>query len=151
VRSRSTSLGLEPDFHDRVDIHVHCPEGAIPKDGPSAGITIATALVSALLHIPVRREIAMTGEITLRGRVLAIGGLKQKLLAARRSEIETVIIPEENLKDLKDVPANVLKSLEVVAFSSVDDVLKLALRSPSEDGFLDKPSEIVDWRHHELH
>ena len=151
VRSRSVSLGLDPDFHSKVDIHVHCPEGAIPKDGPSAGITMATALVSALLHIPVRRDIAMTGEITLRGRVLAIGGLKEKLLAARRAKIAMVIIPEENLKDLKDVPASVLKSVEVVAFSSVDDVLKLALCSRSADGFLSKPSEIVDWRHHEIH
>src|SRR5581483_4252695 len=111
VRARAPSLGLERDFYSRADIHVHLPEGAIPKDGPSAGITMCTGLVSALLRVPVRREVAMTGEITLRGRVLAIGGLKEKILAAHRSGITTVIMPKENAKDLRDIPKRVLKML----------------------------------------
>ncbi|AEH44742.1 ATP-dependent protease La [Thermodesulfatator indicus DSM 15286] len=127
VRSRAHQLGLPPDFYQRIDIHVHVPEGAIPKDGPSAGITIATAIVSALLKIPVKRTVAMTGEITLRGRVLPIGGLKEKLLAARRGHIETVIIPQENEKDLKEIPAKVRKDLDIVLVEHMDDVLKIAL------------------------
>jgi ATP-dependent Lon protease len=145
VRSRAVSLGLEPHFYQSVDIHVHLPEGAIPKDGPSAGITITTAMVSALLKIPVRRDVAMTGEITLRGRVLAIGGLKEKLLAAGRSAIGRVLIPEENRKDLKEIPPHVLKSVEVTPVSHMDEVLRLALALTDPEQFL-LPSEPLDWR-----
>jgi ATP-dependent Lon protease len=145
VRSRAVSLGLDPHFYQKVDIHVHLPEGAIPKDGPSAGITIATALISALLHVPVRRDVAMTGEITLRGRVLPIGGLKEKILAAARSEIKRVICPVENDKDLSEVPATILKAVEVVTVKHMDEVLKLALRLP-EGSTLARPTEVLDWR-----
>ena len=129
VRSRSHSLGIDPDFHQKVDIHVHVPEGATPKDGPSAGIGMCTALVSALTKIPVRSAVAMTGEITLRGRVLAIGGLKEKLLAAHRAGVKTVIIPEENRKDLADIPKNVTGALEIHPVKWIDEVLALALTS----------------------
>ena len=112
VRSRSLQLGLDVDFHKKFDTHVHVPEGATPKDGPSAGVAMVTALVSTLSKVPVRADVAMTGEITLRGRVLPIGGLKEKLLAALRGGIRTVLIPEENRKDLADIPANVTEDLE---------------------------------------
>ena len=127
VRSRAVDLGLPLDFYRRVDIHIHIPEGAIPKDGPSAGITLATTLVSALLKIPVHRDVAMTGEITLRGRVLPIGGLKEKIIAAHRGQIKTVIIPKDNEKDLKDIPARILKAVEVVPVDHMDEVLLRAL------------------------
>lgn len=146
VRSRAVSLGLDPHFYQKVDIHVHLPEGAISKDGPSAGITITTALVSALLQIPVRREVAMTGEITLRGRVLAIGGLKEKILAAARSQIPTVLIPKENEKDLKDIQPAILKGVSVKVVSHMDEVLRLALRLADPEAFLDPPSQVLDWR-----
>jgi ATP-dependent Lon protease len=145
IRSRSESLGLIRDFHARVDIHVHFPEGAIPKDGPSAGITMATAVTSALLRVPVRQDIAMTGEITLRGRVLPIGGL-EKILAAHRAEIFDVIIPAENEKDLKDIPKRVLKEMRIHPVSHMDDVLKLALAHEHPAEFLPQPTSAMDWR-----
>jgi ATP-dependent Lon protease len=127
VRSRAAMLGLETDFYQKLDIHIHVPEGAIPKDGPSAGITIATTLVSALLKAPVRHKLAMTGEITLRGRVLPIGGLTEKLLAAKRGNITDVLIPRENERNLQDVPANILKSLNVYLVEHMDEVLEHAI------------------------
>jgi len=130
VRSRALRLGLTPDFYQKLDIHIHVPEGAIPKDGPSAGITMATSLVSAMLRLPVRRDVAMTGEITLRGRVLPIGGLTEKLLAARRGGIQTVLIPKENERDLKEIPAKILKSLTVEFMEHMDQVLERALVLP---------------------
>jgi ATP-dependent Lon protease len=130
VRARVAALGIEPDFHEKLDIHIHVPEGATPKDGPSAGIAMCTALVSALTKVPVRSEVAMTGEITLRGRVLPIGGLKEKLLAAHRGGITTVIIPEENKKDLVDLPENITGSLDIHAVKWIDEVLDLALERP---------------------
>ncbi len=142
VRSHSARYGLEKDFHKLLDMHVHVPEGAIPKDGPSAGITMGTSIVSALTGIPVRRDVAMTGEITLRGKVLAIGGLKEKVLAARRAEIEEIIIPEENEKDLKDIPESVLESVKIHLVETMDEVLKIALERPvgqkDSDEFLEK-------------
>ena len=135
VRSRSASLGLKPDFHGEIDIHVHFPEGATPKDGPSAGIAITTALVSALLGIPARHDVAMTGEVTLRGRVLPIGGLREKLLAASRAEMRLVLLPRDNEKDLKEVPEEILKTLSIVFVEQVDEVLPLALEAPAEDIF----------------
>jgi ATP-dependent Lon protease len=130
VRSRTERLGLDTDFHQKHDIHVHVPEGATPKDGPSAGIAMATALISVLSRIPVRADVAMTGEITLRGRVLPIGGLKEKLLAALRGGVRTVIIPEENKKDLADIPPNVTSGLEIVPVRWIDEVLDVALEKP---------------------
>jgi len=127
VRSRSVSLGIKPNVFEKKDIHVHVPEGATPKDGPSAGIAMCTAIVSALTGIAVRREVAMTGEVTLRGRVLPIGGLKEKLLAALRGGLKTVLIPKENEKDLAEIPDNVKKGLEIVPVSTVDEVLERAL------------------------
>ena len=130
VRSRSEALGLDTEFHQKFDIHVHVPEGATPKDGPSAGIAMVTALVSALSGVPVRADLAMTGEITLRGRVLPIGGLKEKLLAALRGGIKTVLIPLENKKDLADIPKNVTQDLEIIPVKWIDEVLNVALVRP---------------------
>ena len=140
VRSRAIQLGLDPEFHRNFDIHVHVPEGAIPKDGPSAGITMATSIVSALSKIPVRSDVAMTGEITLRGRVLPIGGLKEKILAAHRALIKTVLIPKENAKDLKEIPAKILEEVNIELLTHMDDVLRLAL-APKEASELFKEPE----------
>jgi ATP-dependent Lon protease len=128
IRSRAESLGLSNDFYAKVDIHIHFPEGAIPKDGPSAGVTMATALASALLRIPVRKDVAMTGEITLRGRVLPIGGLKSKILAAHLAGAGMVILPKKNEKDLRDIPEEVRKSIKLVLADNMDQVLEAALR-----------------------
>ena len=127
VRSRAEALGIGRDFYQKVDIHIHIPEGAIPKDGPSAGITMVTAIASALTKIAVRKDVAMTGEITLRGRILPIGGLKEKILAAHRGKIKKVLIPKENEKDLKDIPKKILKDLEIKSVEHMDEVLKEAL------------------------
>jgi len=130
VRSKSVDFGIEPPLFDRKDIHVHVPEGATPKDGPSAGVAMVTAIVSVLTGIPVHRDVAMTGEVTLRGRVLPIGGLKEKLLAALRGGLKTVLIPQENEKDLADIPDNVKDALTIIPVASVEDVLKHALTKP---------------------
>ncbi|MBI5814171.1 MAG: endopeptidase La [Nitrospinae bacterium] len=129
IRSRGKEFGLKKGFQEKIDIHIHIPEGATPKEGPSAGVTLAVSMVSALLNIPVSNEVAMTGEITLRGQVLAIGGLREKLLAANRAGVKTVLIPEENEKDLKDVPANVKQGLSIAVVKNMDEVIKLALTS----------------------
>jgi ATP-dependent Lon protease len=132
VRSRAQRLGIAEDVFQKSDIHVHLPEGATPKDGPSAGIGICAAMVSALTGIPVRADVAMTGEITLRGEVLVIGGLKEKLLAAHRGLIKTVLIPEENVKDLVDIPDNIKNRLDIVPVKWVDQVLDVALERKPE-------------------
>jgi len=137
VRSKADDFRIPKNFNRTTDVHIHIPEGAIPKDGPSAGITLATSLVSALGRIPIRKDVAMTGEITLRGKVLPIGGVKEKILAAHRSGLKTIIIPRENEKDLADIPKNVLDSLNVYMVESMDEVLKIALAEPL--GGLTKP------------
>jgi ATP-dependent Lon protease len=136
VRSRAELLGLEKRFLESIDIHVHVPEGAIPKDGPSAGVTMATTLVSALCRIPVRKDVAMTGEITLRGRVLPIGGLKEKVLAAHRGGLTRVLIPRENEKDIREIPRRVRDRMDLVLVDSADDVLRAALRLEHPEEFL---------------
>jgi ATP-dependent Lon protease len=129
VRSRSQRLGIPEEFYQKNDIHVHLPEGATPKDGPSAGIGICTAMVSVLTGIPVRADVAMTGEITLRGEVLPIGGLKEKLLAAHRGGIKVVLIPEENVKDLSEIPDNIKNRLDIHPVKWFDQVLEMALEA----------------------
>jgi ATP-dependent Lon protease len=157
VRSRSGAFGLGKDFHKLLDLHVHVPEGAIPKDGPSAGIALATTIVSALAGIPVRRDVAMTGEITLRGKVLPIGGVKEKIMAAHRSDIETVILPKENEKDLEDIPKSVLDNVKIVLVEHMDEVLEIALESPilKKDGeaFIDeqRPPRVKQGNRPEVH
>lgn len=136
VRSRATLLGLDKDFYQNVDIHLHVPEGAVPKDGPSAGITMATAITSALIKVAVKREVAMTGEITLRGRVLPIGGLKEKLLAAKIGNIKTVLIPKGNIADLKKVPKEITSGMEIIPVEHADEVLRLALKLDHPQAFL---------------
>ena len=139
VRSRAEALRIDPEFYEKLDIHIHVPEGAIPKDGPSAGIGMCTALASALTHIPVRSDVAMTGEITLRGEVLPIGGLKEKLLAAHRGGIKTVIIPEENERDLAEIPKNIIQNLEIRPVRWIDQVWQVALQRMPEAAI--KPGE----------
>jgi ATP-dependent Lon protease len=142
VRSRAVAFGIEPPLFDRRDIHVHVPEGATPKDGPSAGVAMVTAIVSVMTGIPVRRDLAMTGEITLRGRVLPIGGLKEKLLAALRGGMKTVLIPEENAKDLVDIPDSVKSGLEIVPVSRMDEVLVRALTRKPEPIVWEEPTTV---------
>ena len=132
VRSRSKTLGINEDFHQKLDTHIHVPEGATPKDGPSAGIGMCTALISSLTEIPVKANVAMTGEITLRGEVLPIGGLKEKLLAAHRGGIETVIIPKDNEKDLVEIPKNIKEKLDIIPVKWIDEVLEIALEKMPE-------------------
>ncbi|MGH6908304.1 MAG: endopeptidase La, partial [Aestuariivirga sp.] len=141
VRSRATSIGVKPPVFDKRDIHVHVPEGATPKDGPSAGVAMVTAIVSVMTGIPVRHEVAMTGEITLRGRILPIGGLKEKLLAALRAGVKKVMIPEENAKDLAEIPDNVKSGMEIVPVARMDDVLKHALVRMPEPIVWDEEAE----------
>jgi ATP-dependent Lon protease len=129
VRSRSRLLGIKDEVFEKKDLHIHVPDGATPKDGPSAGAAMTTAMVSAMTGIPVRADVAMTGEITLRGEVTAIGGLKEKLLAALRGGIKTVLIPEDNVKDLQDIPENVKNGLEIVPVKWIDQVLEVALEA----------------------
>ena len=127
VKSRSDDFGINSNFFNTKDIHVHVPEGATPKDGPSAGVAMCTSIVSVMTGISVKRNVAMTGEITLRGRVLPVGGLKEKLIAANRSSIKIVLIPKENKKDLAEIPKNLIKGLKIVTVSNVDEVLKHSL------------------------
>ncbi|MAK83142.1 endopeptidase La [Phenylobacterium sp.] len=142
VRSRATQFGIEPPNFEKTDVHIHVPDGATPKDGPSAGAAMATAIVSVLTGIPIRKEIAMTGEVTLRGRVTAIGGLKEKLLAALRSGVKTVLIPEENEKDLADIPAKVKEALEIIPVNTMDEVLVRALtRLPDPIEWTEPPAK----------
>jgi ATP-dependent Lon protease len=151
LRGRAETLGIDPEFNEKQDLHIHVPEGAIPKDGPSAGITMATALVSAVARVPVRKDVAMTGEITLRGKVLPVGGIKHKLLAAFRAEITDIVLPKENEKDLEEIPEEVRNSLEIHLVESMDEVLRMALDGglellpPAESGFdkaaSDSPTE----------
>ena len=136
IRSKSLEYGIIPPLFDKKDFHIHVPEGAQPKDGPSAGVGMVTSIISAITEIPVDKNVAMTGEITLRGVVLQIGGLKEKLLAAHRAGIKKVTIPFENKKDLTEVPDTILKSMEIIPVKNVDDVLKVALT---------KPLKRVDW------
>ena len=138
IRSKSLDYGIIPPVFEKKDFHIHVPEGATPKDGPSAGIGMVTSIVSAITGIPVNKSIAMTGEVTLRGHVLGIGGLKEKLLAAHRSGITKVLIPFDNKKDLAEIPKNILKDIEIVTVSDVDEVLKVALTKEL------KPVEWID-------
>lgn len=128
IRSRSNQLDIDPSFNEKTDIHIHVPEGATPKDGPSAGITMATALISALTNRKVDREVGMTGEITLRGRVLPIGGLKEKAMSAHRAGIKTIIIPKDNERDIDDIPESVRNELTIVLVEHLDEVLNVALK-----------------------
>jgi ATP-dependent Lon protease len=145
IRSRAHALGLAPDFYQKIDIHIHIPEGATPKDGPSAGITLATALASALCRVPVRNDLAMTGEITLRGRVLPIGGLKEKILAAHRGGIKTVLIPKENAKDVDDIPAPILKNVTLIQVEHMDEVLRHALVLADPEAFFKVKPAALDY------
>jgi ATP-dependent Lon protease len=149
IRSRSTILKLEPDFYQKVDVHVHFPD-FVRKDGPSAGVTMATSIASALTRVPVRNEVAMTGEITLRGRVMPIGGLKEKILAAHRNGITTVLVPKENRKDLREIPRRVLKTLRVVLVDHMDEVLREAMVFPEPDTLFGPRRSLIEYRNGEL-
>src|SRR3954469_13329014 len=149
IRSRSTILKLDPDFYQKVDVHVHFPD-FVRKDGPSAGVTMATSIASALTRVPVRNEVAMTGEITLRGRVMPIGGLKEKILAAHRNGVTTVLIPKENRKDLREIPRRVLKTLRVVLVEHMDDVLREAMVFPEPDTLFGPRRSLIEYRNGEL-
>ena len=144
VRSRAKILGLAENFAGKIDVHIHVPEGGVPKEGPSAGIALTTSLVSALTRIPTRREVGMTGEVTLRGRVLEIGGVKEKVLAAHRAGLTTVILPKENAKDLEDIPKNVRRDLQFILAEHMDEVLKVALTKslPAEKRTKEKPPSV---------
>ena len=133
IRARAEQFGLTKNFYKKIDIHVHVPEGAIPKDGPSAGVAMTTSIASVLLQKKVRADLAMTGEITLRGRILPVGGIKEKVLAAHRGNIKTVIIPKDNERDLAEVPHNVQKALKIIFAEHIDDVLKIAFVQDEED------------------
>jgi ATP-dependent Lon protease len=133
ARNRSDALNAAPDFHETLDFHIHVPAGAIPKDGPSAGVTMATAIISALTGVAVKRSVAMTGEVTLRGKVLPVGGLKEKALAAHRARIQTVLVPDKNVKDLSEIPENIRRRIQFVPVSHMDQVLEVALESPIMD------------------
>jgi ATP-dependent Lon protease len=141
VRSRGPLFGLDKEFFSNIDVHIHLPEGATPKDGPSAGIALTTSIVSAILRLPVKRTVAMTGEISLRGKVLAIGGLKEKVMAAHRGGIKTIICPKENEKDLKDIPKEIMKDLKVILVDHVDQVLVNALDIKNAKELFKVPSE----------
>jgi ATP-dependent Lon protease len=149
IRSRSGVLRLEPEFYQKVDVHVHFPD-FVRKDGPSAGVTMATSIASALTRLPVRNEVAMTGEITLRGRVMPIGGLKEKILAAHRNGIKTVLIPKDNRKDLKEIPRRVLRALRIVLVDHMDDVLREALKINDADAMFGPRKLILEYRNGEL-
>ena len=127
IRSRSSQLGIDENFYKEKDIHIHIPEGATPKDGPSAGVTMCTSMVSALTGIPVRKDLAMTGEITLRGNVLPVGGIKEKMIAAHRAGVKVVLLPEENIKDLNELPSNVRNDMTFKGMKVIDQVLEEAL------------------------
>jgi ATP-dependent Lon protease len=143
VRTRAERFGIDKKFYETLDVHVHVPEGAIPKDGPSAGITMATTLISALGHIPVKKDVAMTGEITLRGRVMAIGGLKEKAMAAHRGGIKTIIIPWDNRKDVKEIPKRVREQLTIIPVEHMDEVLRHALVLENPDAFFQRADEVA--------
>ena len=149
IRSRHEELGLDEDFHEKVDVHIHFPD-FVKKDGPSAGITMATAIASALMRIPVRKNVAMTGEITLRGRVMPIGGLKEKMLAAHRAGIDTLLIPRENRKDLREIPKRVLKSMRVVLIEHMDQVLREALALNDPDALFGRRARPMEYREGKL-
>lgn len=134
TRSQAEALGIAPERFERTDIHIHLPEGAVPKDGPSAGATLATALISAFTERPIRRDVAMTGEITLRGRVLPVGGVREKALAARRAGIHTFILPRKNERDLMEIPKNLRQDVHFVLVDRIEEVLEVALTSDKESG-----------------
>jgi ATP-dependent Lon protease len=149
MRARSSVLGLDKDFYQKIDVHVHFPD-FVRKDGPSAGVTMATSIASTLSKTPVRSELAMTGEITLRGRVMPIGGLKEKLLAAHRNGITTVLIPKENRKDLREIPRRVLRALRIVLVDHMDDVLREALVLPDPEAWFGRRRLIMEYRNGEF-